>query len=507
MTRPHSSTESQEADWGKTAAPSEGGVTSLVDPAAASRKTYEEERRSYWDEFALSLDRWQWIRAYYQRRLSSIYRSLIPPGMRVIELGCGQGDLLASLRPSRGLGLDLSAPMVERARKRHPELDFMQADVHEFVPREKFDYILLSDLVNDLWDVQRVLECVRQYTLPSSRIILNAYSRLWEIPRKLAQTFGLARRQLDQNWLTTEDLQNLLYLAGFETIRTASEILWPVRTPGLDTLCNRYLVKFRLFSWLGITNFLVARPRPQQPIDSEPIVSVIVPARNEAGNVRRIFEETPDMGGGTELIFVEGHSRDNTYETIEREMERWPGRRVSLYRQTGKGKGDAVRLGFSKASGEVLMILDADLTVPPEDLPRFYDAWRSGKGEFVNGVRLVYPMQDQAMRFFNFLGNKFFSLAFSWLLSQSVKDTLCGTKVLSKQHYEMIAENRSYFGELDPFGDFDLLFGAAKYSLKIVDLPVRYRDRTYGTTNIQRWSHGWLLLRMVVLAMARIKFV
>ena len=236
-------------------------------------------------------------------------------------------------------------------------------------------------------------------------------------------------------------------------------------------------------------------------------MSVIVPARNEAGNIRRIFEEIPKMGAGTELIFVEGHSRDNTYETIELEMKRWPGRNVKLFRQAGKGKGDAVRLGFAEACGEVLMILDADLTVPPEDLPRFYDAWRSGKGEFVNGVRLVYPMQDRAMRFFNFLGNKFFSLAFTWLLSQSVKDTLCGTKVLSRRHYDMIARNRSYFGEIDPFGDFDLLFGAAKYNLKIADLPVRYRERTYGTTNIQRWKHGLLLIRMAFLAMWRIKFV
>jgi glycosyltransferase involved in cell wall biosynthesis len=258
---------------------------------------------------------------------------------------------------------------------------------------------------------------------------------------------------------------------------------------------------------MGITNFLVARPQPKQPEDREPVVSVIVPARNEAGNIRRIFEETPSLGAGTELIFVEGHSHDNTYETIEREIECWPERSAKLFRQTGKGKGDAVRLGFAEASGELLMILDADLTVPPEDLQRFYETWRTGKGEFVNGVRLVYPMQERAMQFFNLLGNKFFSLAFSWLLGQSVKDTLCGTKVLSKRHYEMIAANRSYFGDFDPFGDFDLLFGAAKYNLKIADLPVRYRERTYGTTNIQRWTHGWLLLRMVAQAMARIKFV
>jgi glycosyltransferase involved in cell wall biosynthesis len=254
-----------------------------------------------------------------------------------------------------------------------------------------------------------------------------------------------------------------------------------------------------------MTNFIVARPQSETVV-ANPLVSVIVPARNESGNIARIFEETPEMGCGTELIFVEGHSRDDTYEAIEREIAAHPDRQTQLHRQTGVGKGDAVRLGFAQAKGQVLMILDADLTVPPQDLPRFYEALMSGKGEFINGVRLVYPMEHQAMRFFNFLGNKFFSLAFSWLLGQPIKDTLCGTKVLWKKDYELIASNRSYFGNFDPFGDYDLIFGAAKLGMKIIDLPIRYRARTYGTTNIQRWRHGFLLLRMMIFAARRIKF-
>jgi glycosyltransferase involved in cell wall biosynthesis len=213
------------------------------------------------------------------------------------------------------------------------------------------------------------------------------------------------------------------------------------------------------------------------------------------------------MGRGTELVFVEGHSSDDTYFVIEREIASHPERQCQLLRQTGSGKGDAVRLGFDQARGEVLMILDADLTVAPEDLPRFLRALQSGKGDFINGVRLVYPMEKQAMRFFNLLGNKFFSLAFSWLLGQSVKDTLCGTKALWAADYRRIAAQRAYFGDFDPFGDFDLLFGAARLNLKIVDLPVRYRERTYGTTNIERWRHGALLLRMVLFAARRMKFI
>jgi SAM-dependent methyltransferase len=476
--------------------------------ASAKQAAYLEERRRYWDSYAREQPGWDGPRRYYRRRLTELYRFVIPPGARVLELGCGEGDLLAALEPSEGVGLDLSPLRIEQGRRKYPHLTLLTGDAHSFdLGGKRFDFVVASDLINDLWDVQQMLETLRGCTHPGTRIVLNFYSRLWEGPRRVAEALGIARPQLGQNWLTVPDVQNLLYLAGYETIQTRPEILWPIRTPGIDSLMNRYLVKMWPGTTFALTHFLVARPAPQALSTPEPRVTVVVPARNEAGNISQIIDRVPEMGGGTELIFVEGNSTDDTYSTIERELAKRPARGAKLLRQTGKGKGDAVRLGFAHATGEVLMILDADMTVPPEDLPRFYEAWRSGKGDYINGVRLVYPMEDRAMRFFNLVGNKFFSLAFSWLLNQSIKDTLCGTKVLSRTHYGVIARNRAYFGEIDPFGDFDLIFGAAKYNLKMVDLPIRYAERTYGDTNIQRWRHGMILLRMVILAMRRIKFV
>jgi SAM-dependent methyltransferase len=477
------------------------------DGSALKQVDFVRNRRRYWDETAKALDGDPAIRNYYRRRLSELYQFLIPPGMRVLEIGCGQGDLIASTRPSYGVGIDLAPAMVERAQGRHPDIRFLREDALSFDLGEQFDYIICSDLLNDLWDVQRALERIGLHSHAATRLIINSYSRVWELPRRIAEGVGIARRLLPQNWLTGADIVNLLYLADFEVIRSSQEILWPVRAPLLDTFFNKYVVRLWPFSWFALASFLIARPRPRPALGKDPVVSVIVPARNEEGNIPQIFDRVPEMGAGTELIFVEGNSKDDTYGAIEREIAQRPNAKVRLLRQPGKGKGDAVRVGFREASGEVLMILDADLSVPPEDLPRFYEAWRSGRAEFVNGVRLVYPMEEKAMRFLNFLGNKFFSLAFSWLLSQNIKDTLCGTKVLSKRDYEVIAANRAYFGEIDPFGDFDLVFGAAKYNLKLVDLPVRYCERTYGETNIQRWTHGWLLLRMVALALRRIKFV
>jgi glycosyltransferase involved in cell wall biosynthesis len=310
---------------------------------------------------------------------------------------------------------------------------------------------------------------------------------------------------LEQHWLGREDIANMMTLTGFESIRIWQEFLEPFRLPVLEPLINRFVVRFWPFNELALANFFVARPLFVH--EENPKVSVIVPARNEEGNIPAIFARLPHMGGETELIFVEGHSSDNTYQVLEQTIQEHPEWKTKLFKQQGIGKADAVKLGFDKADGDIFMILDADLTVPPEDLPRFYSALVNGRGEFINGVRLVYPMEKEAMQPANLVGNKLFSLVFSWMLGQPIKDTLCGTKALWKCDYQKLAANRAYFGDFDPFGDYDLIFGAAKLSLKIVDLPIRYRERVYGTTNISRWKHGWLLFRMVLFAALRLKFI
>ncbi len=419
-----------------------------------------------------------------------------------------QGNLLSALDPAFGVGVDFSQGMVTRARCNHPGLQFLLLDAHFLDIRENFDFIILSDLVNDLWDVQAVFHRIEKIASPATRIVVNFASRLWGPLLAVAESTGHSRPQLQQNWLTAQDVIALLSLANFEVVQRRGEILLPVRLPFLSTVANRFLAKIWPFERLAMTNVLVARPTlaARASPRNTPSVSVVIPARNEAGNVAAIFARVPELGSATQLVFVEGGSTDNTYEMIERTMAAYPAQ-SSLLRQSGSGKGDAVRLGFAHSSGDILIILDSDLTVAPEDLPKFVEVLISGKADFVNGCRLVYPMEGQAMRFLNLVANKFFSMAFSWLLGQPVKDTLCGTKALWRTDYEAIARNRADFGDFDPFGDFDLLFGAAKLHLKIRDLPVRYRDRVYGTTNIRRWTHGVLLLKMTLFAAKKLKFV
>jgi len=466
---------------------------------------YGKKRRQFWD--ACYISNRKSLSRTYQLQLAHIYQQLISPKSSILDLGCGDGSLLATLKPRRGVGVDFSEAAITSAKERYAQLEFICDDVHLLLLKpQAFDYIIISDLVNDIWDVQLLLNNLQKYCSPETRIIFNFYSHLWNMPLKIARKLHLVRPNLPQNWLTVQDMQNLLNISGFEVLRSWEEIICPAPLPGLTNFCNRYLARIWPFNHLALVHFMMAR-LPISPLQQNPSVSVIIAARNEAGHIQELIERIPKMGSNTEIIFVEGNSIDDTFEIIKSTIAKYPHKNLQLFKQTGKGKGDAVRLGFEKASGDILMILDADITVPPEDLCRFYALMASGQGEFINGVRLVYPMQENAMRFLNLIGNKFFSGAFSWLLGQPIRDTLCGTKVLWRGDYERIAKGRSYFGDFDPFGDFDLLFGAARLNLKIVEVPIRYRSRRYGETNISRWIHGLLLLRMVIFAARRIKFV
>jgi SAM-dependent methyltransferase len=450
---------------------------------------------------------WRWAARGYHHRLKQVYKQLVPTGARVLEIGCGRGDLLASLSPRLGVGVDFSSKAIEAARDAHTRLTFVQADAHRLPFAEAdFDYIILSDLANDLWDVQGTFEEVRRVAATGTHVIINVYSRVWEYPLSILKRLQLSRPMLPQNWLTVADLFSLLRLAGLEPIRNWPEVLLPLRIPLVEPVLNRFIARIWPLYFIDLSNFLFAKLE-EPHLSSRPTVSVIVPARNEAGRIQEIVDRVPQMGSSTEIIFVEGHSVDHTLDAIAEAIRTRRERQVSVLKQVGEGKGDAVRLGFEHSSGDILMILDADLTVAPEDLPRFYDALVKGRAELANGVRLVYPMEDRAMRLANLFANKSFGYLFSWILGQPVKDTLCGTKALWRHDYDAIARNRAYFGEFDPFGDFDLLFGAAKLGLKITDIPIRYRERTYGTTNIRRWRHGLLLCRMVIIGARRLRFV
>lgn len=459
----------------------------------------------YFQNLASKREKWKRRNRFYHRILEKHFSFIIPENSRVLELGCGTGDLLHAVKPSLGVGVDFSDNMLAIAREKYPELSFELSDAAKFSSDQEFDYIILSDLLSSLWDIQDVLHNVRRLASPRTKIVISTYNYIWEPWLRFTEFLRLKARQPLQNWLTPGDIKNLLELEDLELVRVERKLLFPKYIPFLNMIINGFLANLPGISRLNLVHFITARPK--EKLQQQYSVSIVVPARNEKGNIENAILRTPAFGSHQEFIFIEGNSQDDTYGEMLRVQKAYPEKDIVVMKQSGKGKGNAVREAFAAAKGDILMILDADLTTPPEDMGKFYEALAQNHGEFINGCRLVYPMEKQAMRFLNYLGNKFFGWFFTFLLGQRLKDTLCGTKVLFRKDYELIARNRKYFGDFDPFGDFDLLFGAAKLNLKITEIIVRYRDREYGSTQISRFSHGWLLIRMSLFAARKIKFI
>ncbi|MCB0729294.1 MAG: glycosyltransferase, partial [Ignavibacteriae bacterium] len=448
---------------------------------------------------------------YYYDSLVSFLKFNIPENSSVIEIGCGTGFLLGKLNPSKGVGIDISPEMVKVAKKNYPDFEFfeMNADNITFSDNEKFDYVIISDTIGYFEDIQRSFEQIKKLCNDNTRIIITYFNFMWLPFLNLAETLGLKMPQVRNNWLDIADISNLLNLTGYEMISSGRKFLMPFYIPLFSRFINKFIANLPLINKFCLTKFIIAKAEGlKETLDT---VSVIVPARNEKGNIEQIVQRIPRMGSHTEIIFVEGNSTDDTYDEIKIVCDKYSKVQDQEYdlkyaQQDGKGKADAVRKGFEMAQCKILMILDADMTVPPEDLSKFYEAIHTGKGEFINGSRLVYPMEKDAMRTLNIMGNKFFSMMFTWILNQRIKDTLCGTKVLTKKNYEELKEAKKFLGDFDPFGDFDLIFGASKMNLKFAEIPIRYKARVYGSTNISRFKHGWMLLKITFFAMRKFKF-
>jgi SAM-dependent methyltransferase len=464
--------------------------------------------KTYFNELAAKRKK-RSLSAYYWKEITNYCNYYSHEDNSVLEIGCGSGDLLAGVAGRKKVGIDFSGEAISWAKEKHKGIEFLVMDANDITINETFDLVIISNLIGFVDDIQLVFEQVKKCCHPNTKVVVQFYNSFWEPVIKLSEAVGLKTKTPTQNWLSTRDINNLLYISGFEVFRNTKRLIFPFYFPLLSALLNKYLAKFPLFRFFSFNIYSFAKLLPQQSADNSQFsTTVVIPARNESGNIENAILRLPKFGKHIEIIFVEGNSTDDTWAKIQEIQQKYAhSHDIKICQQKGKGKADAVREGYKIATGDILMILDADLTVPPEDLPKFYDAIASGKGDFINGTRLVYPMDKEAMRFLNYLGNHFFSWAFTWLLEQRFKDTLCGTKVMYRTDYIKLTKNRKYFGDFDPFGDFDLLFGAHKLNLKIVEVPIRYRERTYGSTNISRFKHGVILLRMCAFASRKCKFI
>lgn len=466
------------------------------------------DMKKYFENQVADHDKWHNRNSFYYKTLQRWYATVVPEKKSVFELGCADGTLCAALKPSHAAGIDFVPVMIDAARAKHPEGEWINGDLTAGpLIGGSYDYIIGADILGYVGDIQAFLENVRPRLNTRSRLVLTKLNPFWNAPMRIAAWLHLAQPRVYASWLNQIQTVQLLDLAGYDLVRKGKFCLLPVYIPLVSRLLNRWIAPLPFIRRFCAVEYFIARLKPQAMPATPPSLSVIIPARNESGNIRSALTRMPGFPGKLEVIFVEGNSTDDTWQTIQNvARENWPFD-VRVMQQEGKGKGDAVRKGFTAATGDLLMILDADLTVMPEDLPRFYRVLADRSADYVQGTRLIYPMEDKAMRPLNWIGNKFFSFLFSSLLGQRFSDTLCGTKCLWKKDYEALAANRAFFGDFDPFGDFDLIFGCAKLNFKIKEIPVHYKERIYGSTNINRFRDGVLLLRMSWFAAKKLFFI
>ena len=474
----------------------------------ANRCTMEKKDKiRFFDSLAPKLDVYKSRNKYYNQDIETFLKTIIPPNRKILEIGSATGNLLNSLEPSYGVGVDISPKMISIAREKFKHLKFESMDAENLRLNTKFDYIVMSDLIGNLSDVWQSFRELHKVCDENTKVVITYYNYLWQPLLKIAEVMGLKTPLKEQNWLFVQDIENLLYLNNFKVIRSGHRILIPKYIPLVSTFLNKFLAKLPLIRRLCMVQYIIARKEMKILKLGNHTVTILMPCRNEKGNIEEGVRRIPKFGMHQEIIFVDGNSTDGTVNEIKKVMRKYRGKDIKFIPQgNGKGKGDAVRKGFLKASGDILMILDADLTVPPEDLPKFYLTLVEGKAQFANGSRLVYPMEKEAMRYLNLFGNWMFGKAFSWIMEQRVRDTLCGTKVLFRKDYMVLKEYRQYFNNMDPFGDFDLLFGASKMNLDIAEIPIGYRERKYGETKLRRFRHGRVLIKMCWLGIRKLKF-
>ena len=480
--------------------PEEGLVWGL--PALEARR---EAIRLHQAKFAARREHWIKANRYFYASVERVLRFIIEPGRRVLNVRCQTGFLLEAVQPSRGVGVEISPEMTRLAQERYPHFEFLTADPEDVNVTSDYDYILLGD-INDTVDALKALRALRSASRPHTRLVIYTYNHLWQPVNLLAEKLGVKMPLVEPNWLSETDLRGLLMVADFEWIRTYRVVLFPKWIPLVSNLLNRILARLPLFNRLCMINVLVARPAPTAVESSSVTVSVIVPCKNERGNIEAAVRRIPKMGRHTEIIFCDDKSTDGTADEVRRMQRKYPEKDIKLVAGPGVCKAQNVWTGFDAAQGDILMILDADLAVIPEELPYFFTAIIERKGDFINGSRMVYPMQKMAMKFTNMLGNKFFGVVFSYLLNQPIKDTLCGTKVLWRSDWKRIKAKLGSWGVVDRWGDYELLFGATQLHLRIVDLPVHYQERVYGVTKMVRvFQNGLMMLRMCFAGFRKLK--
>lgn len=436
---------------------------------------------------------------YFHQSVNRAFRFLVPEGKSLLYYGRYIPGLLPGLKSSRCVvvshdpptGDDLAAMEAERVQFIHSAYD-------AYRPEGTFDYVILHGALGESHDICTLLRSVRSVCTPATRLIIYQHNYLWQGVIALAERLKIIEKGATQNWISVRDLSAALNGMGFQVVRSFRQMLCPFRFGGLGRLINGVATLLPVLDFFNLNQYIVARPVGAAAAAEKKYssLSIVLTVRDERGNIEPVVKTLPAICPDQEILFVEGHSSDGTREEIERVMGLYPEKNIRVMSQPGKGQGDAIRTGFRAARGDVIILYEGDGTSLPEDIRFFYDALDSGRFEFVEGSRFIYPFDERSMPLLNKVGNIFFARWFSWFLGQHTTDVLSGIKAISKKEFATIDEHWGFMGLDDPFGDFELLYGAFRFGLTCCEIPMHYQPRTYGVSKSRVFRHGAYLLRM-----------
>lgn len=431
---------------------------------------------------------------YYYTQIQRLLKFLIPPGKSILYFGCYREDVIYSLDASSSVVINEE---VDERISKNKSVEFVHCKYHLYNPQQEYDYIILDTVIGKTENINLLLRNISSACSSHTRIIIHQENYLWRPLLNFAASFGLKKQEKTQNWLSIKDVETYLETAGFESTRVYKKNIFPLKAGFLGPILNHFFSTIPVLDFLKLDQFIVGRfNKPFTQLKSSSSLSICLTVKDEEHNIEPIVSSLPVLCENQEILFVEGNSTDNTAKEIERMKMLFPHKNIRLIKQPGKGQGDAIHTGFKEAKGEIIILYEGDGTSEPYDIQYFYEAIEAGRFEFIEGSRFVYPLSHKCMPLANKIGNVVFAKWFSFFLNQRTTDVLSGIKAIRKKDYEKIYNTWGFLGIPDPFGDFELLFGSARYGLKIGEIPIRYKPRVFGESKTSVFKHGWYLLKM-----------
>tara|TARA_B110000977_G_scaffold125183_1_gene160299 strand:+ start:1495 stop:2904 length:1410 start_codon:yes stop_codon:yes gene_type:complete len=345
-----------------------------------------------------------------------------------------------------------------------------------------FDHIVIADIEHQKFITKNLID-LNEKIDNECRVIVLSKSIFWSTLinfYKKIKNIGPDKN----NFLPYSNLRKIFLNTNFEIVKNEKIIFFPFQFSLLTKFINQ-IFRFPVLNFFCMINLTVLKKVQKKNYQAEgKKISFIIPCKNEGGNIKFFYEKIINSTINAEFLFGNDNSSDNTLDEIKKLQQAIPNKEIKIYDGPGVCKSENVYKGINLASGEIILIYDADLTVSFDDLVNSINLLLKTDADFINCTRMIMPQQKNAMKFLNFYGNLFFAFLFSILFKQKITDTLCGTKIFFKKDWEQIKKYNNTWGAKDLWGDFDLLLGAYKNNLKIVENPISYTDRKEDETKM-----------------------